>query len=260
MKKYMIAILMLALVLSVVACDNEQGNESVIGNTHGEVTGKVDLDLRSLDTYNTLVAFMTNPSDYQGKTVAVTATNSVLYNFSQNTVEHIMLGYDPTGCCNAYYPIKATDGVYPANDAVAQFEGRFTYDGYIELFGYSSEKYAPSVDIDTLSMSSEELEILISAYCSNYSSNHSFGKSIRIIGHLQEASGYYYFMGLDSLGNGTWMIEAYEPTKTVQIPLGAQGYLNTVELIGTLSVYFEGENAYPCIIVTEANRVEGAFS
>ncbi len=267
MKRFLFIMLSLALTLSCFACDsgvsgsnngNEAGSNDASGNA---LTGKVDLDLTILnDPYNTLLGFMTNPSDYQGKTVAVKATNSVLYNFSRNTVEHIMLGYDPTGCCNAYYKIKTSDGVYPANDSETTFEGKFTSDGYIEVSGYSAKESSPSVEIDTLTMSSDELKSFIESFSVSQSSSENFGKTVRVFGHLIESEGYYYFLGLDSNGQQTWYIEAYEPTNTVQMPLGISGYLNPVELIGTMSVYYEGENAFPCITVTDANRVEGVFS
>ena len=262
MKKITLIFLSLILALYLFACDGEKAQESNGSNeSNSTLTGKVEIDLTPLnDPYNTLLGFMTNPETYQGKTIAVKATNSVLYHFATNKVEHIMLGYDPTGCCNAYYPIKTADGVYPANDAETTYEGRFTSDGIIEVSGYSCSESAPDVDIDALDMSAEELRLFITNYSTDYESSPYKDKTIRIMGHLVKDGGYYYFLGLDSEGKQTWFIEAYEPTGSVDIPLGVSGYLNPVELIGTLSFYTEGENKYPCIKVSDANRIEGSFS
>ena len=262
MKKITLIFLSLILALYLFACDGKKAQESNGSNeSNSTLTGKVDIDLTPLnDPYNTLLGFMTNPETYQGKTIAVKATNSVLYHFATNSVEHIMLGYDPTGCCNAYYPIKTADGVYPANDAETAYEGKFTSDGIIEVSGYSCSESAPNVDIDALDMSAEELRLFITNYSTDYESSPYKDKTIRIMGHLVKDGGYYYFLGLDSEGKQTWFIEAYEPTGSVDIPLGVSGYLNPVELIGTLSFYTEGENKYPCIKVSDANRIEGSFS
>ena len=262
MKKIILTFLTLILALSCFACDggetSEGGGTNEANNT---LTGKVDIDLTPLnDPYNTLLGFMTNPETYQGKTIAVKATNSVIYHFATNKVEHIMLGYDPTGCCNAYYPIRTADGVYPANDAETAYEGKFTSDGIIEISGYSCSEPAPNVDIDALDMSAEELRSFITNYITDYESSPYKDKTIRIMGHLVKDGGYYYFLGLNSEGKQTWFIEAFEPTGSVDIPLGVTGYLNPVELIGTLSFYSEGEENYPCITVSDANRIEGVFS
>ncbi len=262
MKRISLIILSIILALALASCDTSSEQPEIgDGKTHGTMTDNVDLDLSSLDAYNTLVAFMTNPSDYTGKTIKVKATSSVLYNFSANSVTHIMLGYDPTACCNAYYPISTSDGIYPPNDTETVFEGMFESDGYIDVSGYSASDSEPRrVDIDALDMSASELKDFIDRFSSEQASSEFYGKSIRIFGHFEQSGGYYYFFGLDESGRQTWAIEAYEPTGSVKIPIAAQYVLNPVELIGTLSVYYENGIAYPCISVTDANHVEGIFS
>jgi hypothetical protein len=89
-------------------------------------------------------------------------------------------------------------------------------------------------------MSAEELRSFITNYITDYESSPYKDKTIRIMGHLVKDGGYYYFLGLNSEGKQTWFIEAFEPTGSVDIPLGVTGYLNPVELIGTLSFYSEG--------------------
>lgn len=95
----------------------------------------VDANFRQIDdNYNTILAFMKKPTDYNGKTVAINAESSVVYNFSKNRIEkHVMLGIDPTGCCNATYEIRTDDGIYPQNGTATEFFGRFESSGYIAV-------------------------------------------------------------------------------------------------------------------------------
>ncbi len=250
MKKLSICFTALLLALLLTAC----------GDGHA-LSGDVDFDLTSLDSYNTILAFQTDPSSYEGKTVAVCATNSVIYSFSENTVTPIMLGYDPAGCCNAYYFIRTEDGRYPKNGAETVFEGCFADDGYIDITGYKSNGTDPEkVDIDTLDLSAAELEVFVLNFRELYAESKDYGKTVRIFGHLEEQSGYYYLSGITAEGQPTWSIEVYDPTGTVTYPLEAPYVLNPVEIVGELSTYVENNITYACIRVISLTRVEGVLS
>ena len=254
MKNLLILFFSLALTLSLVACDGSQG-------ANGDI--KVDIDFTILDDpYNTILGFYQNPEDFAGKSIAIKAGSSVIYNFSKNTVDKkIMLGLDPTGCCNAYYEIRSNDGIYPDISPETTFTGNFTENGYIELTSFSSSSAtAPEYEIDALSMSAEELKTFILEYGSNYQESESFEKTIRVFGHLLNQGDYKYLFGLNENGVQTWGIELYEPTGELNFPIVSGNFVNPVEIIGKLSVYFENGIAYACITVERVSKVECVFS
>ncbi len=254
MNKLLILILSILIAVSFIACDGSQG-------TAGD--SKVDIDFTIIDDpYNTILGFHQNPEDFQGKSIAIKAGSSVIYNFSKNTVDKkIMLGLDPTGCCNAYYEIRTNDGIYPDISPETTFIGNFTENGYIELTSFSSPSApTPKYEIDTLDMSAEELKSFILEYSSNYQESPSFEKTVRVFGHLLNQGDYKYLFGLNEKGVQTWGIELYEPTGELIFPTVSGNFVNPVEIIGKLSIYFENGIAYSCITVERVSRVECVFS
>ncbi len=256
MKKTIIMMLTAALLLcALVSCDSESSS--------GIDLSGVDSDFTIINNpYETLLSFMTNPQDYQGKTIAVNAISSVVYNFDKNRVDqHIMLGLDPTGCCNALYEIRADDGKYPNIGADTTFVGNFTSDGYIHITDFETADTAErQYDIDALSMNASELNSFIAKYIEQQSESQYFEQKIRIFGHVAEASGYKYLLGLDSNGYQTWIIELYDPTGSLSFPVVSGNLVNPAEIIGTLSVYCEDGTPYACITVEHISKVECVFS
>ena len=264
--KKLLLLISLCLALSLFCgCDSasetvtdESGNAIVSDTTD---KNEVDIDFTKVnDPYNTILNFMTNPSDYHGKRIAVEAQSSVIYNFTQNKIDkHIMLGIDPTGCCNSYYEIRSFDGAYPQNGINTRFVGDFTENGYITLSNTSEPVSTAQYEIDAINMSATELEGFIKEYSSNYTLSEFSGKTIRIFGHHQTYNGYLFLIGLTGEGAQRWIIELYDPTGSLSFPVASGNLVNPVEIIGTLSFYTEGDKTYACITVTEVNRVECVF-
>lgn len=260
MKKIIIILTAALLLCTLSSCDKASSADSP----------KSDIDLSGVDSdftiinnpYETLLSFMANPQDYQGKTVAVNAISSVVYNFDKNRIDrHIMLGLDPTGCCNALYEIRTDDGKYPVIGANTTFVGDFTSNGYIQLTDFASaDGQETQYDIDALSMSASELNSFITKYGEQQSNSEYFQQKIRIFGHVAESGGYKYLLGLDAKGYQTWIIELYEPTGSLSFPVVSGNLVNPAEIIGTLSVYYENGTPYACITVERISKVECVFS
>lgn len=253
MKKLLILLSVLLITVQFCSCDS---NDSV----GGEVT--IDADFRQIDdSYNTILSFMKNPTDYNGKTIAINAESSVVYNFSKNRIEkHVMLGIDPTGCCNATYEIRTNDGIYPQNGVTAEFIGSFESDGYISISSYKYDSPSQaSFELDALSLGSAELVDLITEYGNDMEQSEHFGKTIRIFGHCVCSGNYKYLIGLDKNGRQTWAIEIYEPTGKLSFPSVSGNVVNPVEITGKFSVYLENGIPYACIEAKQVNRVECVF-
>ena len=260
MKKLALIITVFLACCLLIGCDS--GSDELTDQNGNKISKQdVDIDFTVADDpYNTILNFMNNPSDFQGKKIAIEAQSSVVYNFAQNKVtKHIMLGLDPTGCCNSFYEIRTADGSYPKNGVKTLFVGDFTSDGYISVSEYSGSSSTAKYDIDTLNMSASELESFIFDYTQNYSSSPNATKTIRIFGHHQIYNGYKFLMGLTGEGAQRWIIELYDPTGSLSFPVTSGNLVNPVEIIGTLSFYVEGENTYACITVKEVNKVECVF-
>lgn len=257
MKKIIIVMLTAAMLLcSFASCDKAPSADGI------DLSG-VDSDFTIINNpYETLLSFMTNPKDYQGKTIAVNAISSVVYNFEKNRIDkHIMLGLDPTGCCNALYEIRTDDGNYPNIGSDTTFVGKFTSDGYIQLTDYKAKDTDDrSYDIDALSMSTADLKSLVSEHNEQKSNSKYFEQKIRIFGHVTVSSGYRYLLGLDANGRQTWAIELYDPTGSLTFPTVSGNLVNPAEIIGTLSIYMENGIPYACIQVECVSKVECVFS
>ena len=258
MKKIILTLLCGALlVFSLVSCS---GNGGLDTPDTPELENVIDYSILG-DPYNTILAFMTNPEDYQGQNIKIDAQSSVIYNFDQNRVERqIMLGIDPTGCCNSSYEIRYKDGNYPVNGSNTTFIGTFTYDGYIELYSWVSDvKNDTEYELDMTTLSAGELEAFIANYNESYSTSDKLGTKIRIFGHLANFNGYPYLLGLNGDGYQTWYIELHDATGSISFPTVSGNIVNPVEVIGTLSFYYEGDELYTCIEVEAVNKVECIF-
>lgn len=251
MKKIITILLsVIMLIGSFTACESKQ-------------EAAVDLDFTQInDAYNTILSFMTNPEDFTGKTMAINATHSVIYNFAQNRIDkQIMLGIDPTGCCNATYEVRSDDGNYPNLGAAARYTGSFNEGGYIQLAEFKAdETEEPSYEIDALTMTAAELTGLMESYVTEYAESSNYQKKIRVFGHCVTQDIYHYLMGLDGDGKQTWIIELYDPTNSLSFPIVSGNVVNPIEVIGTLSVYSENNIVYACIEVERITRVECVFS
>ena len=113
MKKLLSLILILSALLgTLTSCEGSKYPPRLDVDVDCNFTG-----LSTSEIYGTVSAIMNNPSDYTGKTVAITAQYSTVYNFSQNScMSHVIIALDPTNCCDAYYEIRTADGKYPELD------------------------------------------------------------------------------------------------------------------------------------------------
>jgi hypothetical protein len=259
MKRIFAFIICTAFLTCLLAgCGNEGGELS--SSSKPELENIVDYSILG-DPYGTICEFMINPTDYQGQNIKINALGSVIYNFEQNkVVKNIMLGLDSTGCCNASYEVRSKDGNYPVNGSNVTFVGTFTPDGYIDLYDWISDvKSEASYELDTLTMSADELTAFITEYTENYSTSASAGKKIRIFGHLLNYQGYPYLIGLTGEGLQTWIIELHDKTGTMSFPVVSGNLVNPVEVIGTLTFYLENDIPYACIEVEAVNKVECVF-
>ena len=259
MKRIFAFIICTALLTCILAgCGNEGGELS--SSSKPELENIVDYSILG-DPYGTICEFMINPTDYQGQNIKINALGSVIYNFEQNkVVKNIMLGLDPTGCCNASYEVRSKDGNYPVNGSNVTFVGTFTPDGYIDLYDWISDvKSEASYELDTLTMSADELTAFITEYTENYSTSASAGRKIRIFGHLLNYQGYPYLIGLTGEGHQTWIIELHDKTGTMSFPVVSGNLVNPVEVIGTLTFYLENDIPYACIEIEAINKVECVF-
>lgn len=255
MKKRILAIMCaISALCLLVGCSSAEPTDNELENI-------VDFSVLD-DPYNIILSFMSNPDDYYGKNIKINATSSVVYNFVQNKADtHIMLGLDPTGCCNSYFEVKHPKNEYPVNGSYTTFIGTFTSDNYIDLHSWESvSSNEPNYGIDTLTMTADELNQFITEYTENALDSESSGKKVRIFGHHTVYNGYKFLFGVDAQGNATWNIELHDPTGELTFPTVSGNLINPVEIIGTLSVYYEGETYYACIEVEQVNKVECVFS
>lgn len=254
MKITSIILCLCLLVTFFAACDGGNGGTSLD-------VSDVDVNFLTVDDpYNTLLGFMTNPDDFQGKSVAVRAESSVIYNFAHNRIDkRVMFSLDPTNCCNAYYEIRTDDGVYPDIGESTVFVGDFTTLGYINVTSFEAvEETIPEYEIDALDMSAEELEDFIEDYTSKYSASEDYGKTIRIFGHCESSNETYkWLLGLNEKGSATWEIEL---VGDVEYPKVSGNMVNPVEIIGKLSIYEENGIDYACIEVERITKIECVFS
>ena len=231
----------LLLALTLISCDD---------------SGKLDFTgLNNDELFGTLSAISVNPEDYIGREVKISANVSVIYSFGQNRVlSNVLIALDPTNCCDAYYEIRTQDGKYPGIGAEATVNGVFA-DGYIDVSELITDNETPAPDIDTLSMSPDEVTSFITDYADHHLTSDERNKTICIVGHYTMVEGYRYLLGLTNEGKPTWEIELGEIADGIALPVQNGNYINPVYIYGTLSYYTEDTNTYACINVSSAQKV-----
>lgn len=257
MKKLIAIALVLSTVLcTMTACKKEGGSQRLDVDVDCNFTG-----LSTNEIYGTVAAIMNNPDDYTGKSVAITAQYSTIYNFSQNTCQTpIIIALDPTNCCDAYYEIRTADGKYPEIGEIASFIGTFNADGYIdvsETIRYTALTEVP--DLDATSITADELKATITEYNKSYKVSELNGKTVKIIGHHSVNGEYKFLSGLDGSGRVTWSIELTVPSADTVLPMPSGNVVNPVEITGVFSCYEEGENTYACIEVRSVSKTACVF-
>lgn len=257
MKKILSLLLILCTVLCALPSCGDGGNLP-------KLDADVDCNFTGLSTneiYGTVAAIMNNPKDYEGKSVAITAQYSTVYNFSENRCQTpIIIALDPTNCCDAYYEIRTADGIYPELGETASFIGTFNAGGYIdvtEIIRYTDG--APTYDFDAITMTVGELKAAIDNYCLTYKTSELNGKTVRIIGHHSVNGDYKFLSGLDGSGKVTWNIELTVPNDDTVLPMPTGNVVNPVEIIGVFSYYTEGEHTYACIEVKDVSKTACVF-
>ena len=218
-----------------------------------DLTGKKNI-------YSDLSKIINNPDKYEGQTIALTSTYTVVYNFSENRIQrHTMVEFDTTGTKRALYEIKKADGAYPSIGSEVTVYGSITKGRYINVESFSGGKAQPTYDLDALDFTADELSDFISDFRQEYSKNEHYGKSVRIFGHLSTLNGYTYLIGLDENGQYLWEIELYDPTGSIAFPTAEGTTVNPVQIIGEMSTYVEDHVTYACIKVSDAVKVESIF-
>lgn len=226
------------------------------------LTSCADIDLTHKDNvYNDFANFINSPDDYAGKTVAVTSTYMAVYNYSLNKVNrHALVALDTTGTKRALYELRTADGKYPKTGSEVTVRGTIHKDRYIEVSDLSGAKYGMDFEIDALDFTPAELTSFISTYRQEYSDSESFGKTIRIFGHLSTVEdGLTFLVGLDENGKYLWDIELYDPEGKFTYPQAEGNAVNTVEIVGELSTYTDKNVIYACINVQQVGKSESVF-
>lgn len=222
-----------------------------------------DVDLMNKSNiYKDLANIISAPHDYKDKTVLLRAEYTVVYNFSENKIaRHTMLAFDKTGEKRALFEVRAEDGGYPTIGANATVSGTIRDGKYIEVSEFKDTDFSkPSVDIDALDMTPDELKAFIEEFSKNYNSSASYEKTIRIFGHCVTHESYEYLAGLTKDGALTWSIELYDPSGSISYPTAQGNSTNPIEVIGKLNIYFEDNLAYACIEVEKVTPVQSTLS
>ncbi len=221
-----------------------------------------DIDLRDKENvYDDLATFINAENGYDGNTVALTSTYTVVYDFSQNKIiRHTLSEFDTTGEKRALYEIRKEDKKYPAVGSRVTVNGTLHKDGYIKVKSFKNAEKALKVDFDTLELSAYELKEFVGNYRTQYKDSEYYGKTIRIFGHLAaDDKGYHYLIGLDSNGAYSWEMELYDPEEEFEYPTAEGNTVNPVEIIGELSTYVDNDIMYSCIKVKRVGRAESVF-
>lgn len=252
MKKVLLSIIAVVLILStLISC--ESPNQRLDIDVDHNFTG-----LGTNDLYGTILGISSNPNDYMGKTVAITANVSCVYSFdTHRIISTVIFALDPTNCCDAYYEIVKEDGIYPNFGTSATIVGTFGSNYITANEIRANEDAYKKADIDTLAMSKDEVLSFIKDYYENHKTSDAKGKTISVIGHYTRRDQYLYLIGVDTEGNTTWQIELGKIAEGVNLPVQNGNYLNPVHITGTLSYYTEGTRTYACIDVLTAQKVVG---
>ncbi len=223
---------------------------------------QADIDLTGdLNVYNEFANFINSPDDYAGKTIAVTSTYMSVYNYSKNKVtRHALVAVDSTGAKRALYELRTADGKYPMTGSEVTVTGTIHKDRYIQADSFSGEKYGMGFELDALDFSAAELKNFITTYRTEYSDSESYGKTIRIYGHLSTVEeGLTFLVGLDEEGKYLWDVELYDPEGKFTYPQAEGTAVNTVEVVGRLSTYTSDGIIYACIEVLQIGKSESVF-
>lgn len=218
-----------------------------------DLTGKKNV-------YSDLADIIISPDEYDGKTIALNSTYTVIYNFNENKVtRHIIRVFDETGEKRLGLDLKYS-GDYPAVGEKVTVIGTVSKDRYIEVDRFERAKKAADFELDTLDLSADELTKLIKDHRAEYFAGENYGKTIRIFGHLSVVKeGYSYLIGLDENGKFTWDIELYDKQDRLKALAKEGTEVNPVEIIGKLSTYEENNISYACIEVISVGVVESVF-
>ena len=222
---------------------------------------KAEIDITNKDNvYTDLSDWIINSKNYTGKTVALTSTYTVVYNFDENKIiRHTLSEPDESGKKRALYEISKSDGNYPAIGSEVTIIGTLNEGRYIAVDSISGKENKSEFDIDTLDMSAAELKNFVETYRNQYTDSEAHDKTIRIFGHLSNHENYYFLIGLDGAGKYTWELELYDPTGKLTYPTAEGTTVNPVQIIGKLSTYEEDNIIYACIEVEDVARVESVF-
>lgn len=221
---------------------------------------QADFDLTKTAPYDAIVGIIDAHESYMDKTVSICGESSLLYNFSKNSVDMMLISATKDDKI-AYYEVRAEDGRYPLIGTSVTVFGSVTADKHLAVEDFGDAVYdTATYDIDTLDMSADELRAFIESYNSEYYDSEHYGKTIRIFGHCESShEELKWLLGLDEKGSVTWDVELYDPTGEIEYPTLADKTVNAVEIIGKLSTYESNGITYACIEVVRVIKVQSVF-
>lgn len=249
---------LLALILSVSLIATVSGcasDSKPIGDDNTSALA-VDLDYSKYSAsmlYDTINKFSAD-SEHNGKTVKIKAEYGGFYNSATNTYINVIEKFDSTACCAAFYQVVLAEGITkPAIGSTVEIVGTFE-NGFISVSALTLYKGSfdnTAIDIDASNMTRSDLDQFLKTIKSV--PNEYTGKTVRICGHYAKSSdGFSYVVGYEqnALGGNLTAIWDFEVhSETVEFPVITDNYMNSYEIIGTVSSYQTAGQTWPCIEV-----------
>ena len=255
MKKWKLPVVLLAFVLLFAGCTPTEGNDD---------PRTVDIDFTLVnDPYSSIFALRNQTEQYVGKTVMLDARFTAIYNFSTNKInEYILMANDKEGCCTVVCQalMDSATGLPKLNTDVTVI-GTVDDQSRITVLDWTSEdSLVGTHELDALTLSPEELTTLMVEFNDQKTEHEAYGTKIRIYGNYTVMKGYKFLMGLDQEGMVLWNVELYEPIGALEFPEVEDSYIKPLEVIGSLSVYYEDDAPYACIVVEQIAEVQCTLS
>lgn len=255
MKKWKLPVILLVLVLLFTGCAPTAENDDPMA---------VDIDFTLIDDpYSAIFALRNDTEQYAGKTIMLTARFTAIYNFSTNKIkEYVLMATDKDGCCTVACQavMDSAVGIPKLNTDVTVI-GTFDDQSRITVLSWTSEdSLVGTYELDALTLSPEELTTLMVEFNDQKTKHEAYGTKIRICGNYTVMNGYKFLIGLDESGIALWNVELYEPVGVLEFPEVEGSYIQPLEVIGSLTVYYEDDAPYACIVVEQIAEVQCTLS
>ena len=247
-------VLLLAMVILLAGCTENENSEKAT----------VDIDFTTVgDPYSAIFSLRNDSSYYVGKTIMLEAQFTAIYNFSENKInEYIFMASDKDGCCTVACQAVMAEGVSMPKlntkvTAIGTFDGESTFT--VQSWT-SDDSLIGTYELDALTLSPEELKDMMVSFDEKRTEHEEYGTKIRIFGHYTVMNGYKFLMGLDASGVVQWNIELYDAIGEVKFPEVEGSYIKPICVIGSMTVYYEDDAPYACIVVEQIAEVQCTLS